>query len=404
MDQTARGEIVRVGVDLAKRVIQVHAVDSSGRVVVAKALTRERFIAWCAQLPPKVLVAMESCGGAHHWARKLAAMGLQPRLIAGHFVSPYRMEGKRGKNDANDAAAVCEAASRPSMRFVPIKTVDQQALLAVHRLREGYKEERTACVNRIRGLLTEFGFVFAQSPDALRLALPEVMEDATNELPAIARLALQRAQLQWLELDGHIAWCDERIAVHVRNDEQARVAVKLCGIGPVTASALVATVGDFRQFKTGAQFGSWLGLVPTQNSSGGKVSLGCITKRGDNYLRTLLIQGGKSAVMTAHKRQDRISRWLVQLLARVGTAPGPRPGHSGRCGRSSRRAGWSDGARPAPPSGGRRCATASRSRRRCSAGDSPAGSRLPWSLRRTRAPSICHARRRRRANFRRCRC
>jgi len=318
MDQTARGEIVRVGVDLAKRVIQVHAVDSSGRVVVAKALTRERFIAWCAQLPPKVLVAMESCGGAHHWARKLAAMGLQPRLIAGHFVSPYRMEGKRGKNDANDAAAVCEAASRPSMRFVPIKTVDQQALLAVHRLREGYKEERTACVNRIRGLLTEFGFVFAQSPDALRLALPEVMEDAINELPAIARLALQRAQLQWLELDGHIAWCDERIAVHVRNDEQARVAVKLCGIGPVTASALVATVGDFRQFKTGAQFGSWLGLVPTQNSSGGKVSLGCITKRGDNYLRTLLIQGGKSAVMTAHKRQDRISRWLVQLLARVG--------------------------------------------------------------------------------------
>jgi len=142
--------------------------------------------------------------------------------------------------------------------------------------------------------------------------------DRSIELLAIARLALQRAQLQWLELDGHIAWCDERIAVHVRNDEQARVAVKLCGIGPVTASALVATVGDFRQFKTGAQFGSWLGLVPTQNSSGGKVSLGCITKRGDNYLRTLLIQGGKSAVMTAHKRQDRISRWLVQLLARVG--------------------------------------------------------------------------------------
>jgi transposase len=308
MEHAVRGEIVRVGVDLAKRVIQVHAVDASGRVVVAKALARERFTAWCAQLAPGVTIAMETCGGAHHWARKLATMGMEPRLIAGHFVGPYRMEGKRGKNDANDAAAVCEAASRPSMRFVPVKTAEQQALLAVHRLREGFKEERTACMNRIRGLLTEFGLVFAQSPQVLRLALPDVMEDATNELPTIARLALQRAHQQWLELDSHIAWCDE----------QARVAIQLCGIGPVTASALVATVGDFRQFKTGAQFGSWLGLVPRQNSSGGKVSLGCITKRGDDYLRTLLIQGAKSAVMTAHKRQDRISQWLVQLVARIG--------------------------------------------------------------------------------------
>ena len=228
------------------------------------------------------------------------------------------MEGKRGKNDANDAAAICEAASRPSMRFVPMKTAEQQALLAVHRLREGFKEERTACVNRIRGLLAEFGLVFAQGPEVLRLALPDAMEDATNELPTIARLALQRAQQQWFELDSHIAWCDQRIAAHVRSDEQANVAVQLCGIGPVTASALVATVGDFRQFKTGAQFGSWLGLVPRQNSSGGKVSLGCITKRGDDYLRTLLIQGAKSAVMTAHRRQDRISQWLVRLVARIG--------------------------------------------------------------------------------------
>ena len=318
MEQTTRGAIVRVGVDLAKRVIQVHAVDAAGRVVIAKPLGRDKFMAWCAQLPPGTVVAMESCGGAHHWGRRLAAMGLTPRLIAGQFVAPYRKEGKRGKNDANDAAAVCEAASRPSMRFVPVKTVHQQAQLAVHRLREGYKEERTACVNRIRGILTEFGMVFAQSPEVLRLALPDVLEDASNELPAIARFALQRAHLQWLELDAHIAWCDERIAAHVRSDEQAKVAVQLYGVGPVTASALVATVGDFKQFKTGAQFGAWLGLAPSQNSSGGKVRLGGITKRGDNYLRTLLIQGAKSAVMTAHKRQDRISQWLVQLLARVG--------------------------------------------------------------------------------------
>ncbi len=318
MSDIIRGAIVRVGVDLAKRVIQVHAVDAAGRVVTAKALARDQFSAWCAQRPAGCLVAMESCGGAHHWARKLRSMGFDARLIAGHFVGPYRMQGKSGKNDANDAAAVCEAASRPSRRFVPIKTPQQQALLAVHRLREGYKEERTACINRIRGLLTEFGLVFAQSPDALRLALPEALEDASNELPALARLALQRAHLQWLEIECPIAWCDEHIAAPVRSDAQAKSAAQLCGIGPVTASALVASVGDFTQFKSGAQFGAWLGLVPSQNSSGGKASLGRITQRGDDYLRTLLIQGAKSAVMTAHKRSDKISQWLVQWLARVG--------------------------------------------------------------------------------------
>ncbi len=318
MEQITRGQIVRVGVDLAKRVIQVHAVDAEGRTVVAKALARDRFLPWCAQLGPQCLIAMETCSGAHHWARRLTALGLQPRLIAGHFVAPYRMQGRQGKNDANDAAAVCEAASRPSMRFVPVKTPEQQGQLAVHRLREGFKEERTACINRLRGLLAEFGLVFAQSPQALRLALPDVLEDASNELPAVARLALQRAQLQWTELDAHIVWCDERIAAHVRSDAQAHAAMQLCGVGPVTASALAAAVGDLRQFKSGAQFSSWLGLVPSQNSSGGKASLGRITKRGDDYLRTLLIQGAKSAVMTAHRRRDRISQWLVQLLARVG--------------------------------------------------------------------------------------
>jgi len=318
MEQITRGQIVRVGVDLAKRVIQVHGVDGDGRTVVAKALGRDRFLAWCAQLGPQCVIAMETCSGAHHWARRLTALGLQPRLIAGHFVAPYRMQGRQGKNDANDAVAVCEAASRPSMRFVPVKTAEQQGQLAVHRLREGFKEERTACINRMRGLLAEFGLVFAQSPQALRQALPDLLEDASNELPAVARFALQRAQLQWSELDAHMAWCDERIAAHVRSDAQAQSAMQLCGVGPVTASALAASVGDLRQFKSGAQFGSWLGLVPSQNSSGGKASLGRITKRGDDYLRTLLIQGAKSAVMTAHRRRDKISQWLVQLLARVG--------------------------------------------------------------------------------------
>jgi transposase len=316
--QGTASAIVRVGVDLAKRVIQVHAVDATGRVVTARALARDKFMPWCAQLPPGCVVAMETCSGAHHWARRLSSMGLQPRLVAGHLVAPYRLEGRRAKNDANDAAAVCEAASRPHMRFVPVKSAQQQAMLAVHRLREGYKEERTACINRIRGLLSEFGLVYAQSPEALRARLVEDIEDAGNEMPHLARVALQRAQLQWLELECHIAWCDERIATHVRTDEQARAAAQLMGIGPITASALSASVGDLRQFRTAAQFGAWLGLVPSQNSSGGKTSLGRITKRGDDYLRTLLIQGAKSAVMTAHRRKDRISQWLVQLSARVG--------------------------------------------------------------------------------------
>jgi transposase len=318
MSEVTRGLIVRVGVDLAKRVIQVHAVDANGRVVTARALARDKFMAWCAQLPPGCLVAMEACSGAHHWGRKLIALGLDARLISASFVTPYRMEGRGGKNDANDAAAVCEAASRPKMRFVPVKTTDQQGVMTVHRLREGIKEERTACINRIRGLLAEFGLVFPQSPKALRQVLPDVLEDASNEMGAMARLALQRAQQQWEELDEHMIWCDQRVGAHVKNDAQAKTAAKLHGIGPIGASAMVASVGDFKQFKSGSQFGAWLGIVPKQNSSGGKVSLGRITKRGDEYLRTLLIQGAKSAVMSAHKRSDPISKWVVQLKERVG--------------------------------------------------------------------------------------
>jgi len=183
------------------------------------------------------------------------------------------MAGKRGKNDANDAAAICEAAGRPHMRFVPVKTTQQQGQLAVHRLREGFKEERTALINRIRGLLAEFGLVFPQSPEALRKVLAEVIEDASNELPGVARLALQRAHLHWIDIELQIHWCDERIASHVRSDDRARAAATLQGIGPVTASALVASVGDFGQFANARQFGAWLGLVPSQNSSGGKASV-----------------------------------------------------------------------------------------------------------------------------------
>jgi len=318
MTEITRALIARVGVDLSKRVYQVHAVDRAGRRVLAKSFAVDRFYAWCAELPAGCLVAMETCGGAHHVARRLRLLGLDARLVAAHFVTPYRMAGRSGKNDANDAAAICEAAGRPQMRFVPVKTAQQQGLLALHRLREGYKEERTALISRIRGLLLEFGLSYAKGPEALRPLLAGVLEDASNELPGIARLALQRAHEQWIALDEQLRWCDQRVAEHVRTDAQASAAAKLLGIGPLTASALVASVGDFKQFDSAAQFGAWLGLVPSQNSTGGKARLGRITKRGDDYLRTLLIQGAKSALMTAGKRSDRISQWLVQLRLRAG--------------------------------------------------------------------------------------
>ena len=318
MAEITRSAVARVGVDLSKRVLHVHAVDCAGRLVAAKPMSPERFFLWCAELPAGCLVAMEACGGAHHVARRLRLLGLDARLIAGYFVTPYRMAGKSGKNDANDAAAICEAAGRPHMRFVPVKTAAQQGQLCVHRLREGFKEERTALINRIRGLLAEFGLVFPQSPQALRKVLAEVIEDGANELPGVARLALQRAHRHWIDIELQMSWCDERIANHVRSDERAKAAAMLQGIGPVTASALVASVGDFSQFDNARQFGAWLGLVPSQNSTGGKARLGRITKHGDDYLRSLLIQGAKSAVMSAGKRSDRISQWLVQLKERVG--------------------------------------------------------------------------------------
>lgn len=311
-------EITRVGVDLAKAVIQVNAVDAAGKLVTNRQLSRDKFVSWCAQLPKGCLVAMEGCGGAHHWSRRLIALGLNAKIIPAHLVAPYRLQGKGGKNDANDAAAVCEAASRPNMHFVAVKTNVQQGLLCVHRLREGLKEERTASINRIRGMLTEFGLVVSKSPEKLREKLTDMLEDATNDLSGLARLVIEEAYGHWKEIEDRMKWCDERINAHVKDDAQAKAAKELMGVGSVTASAVVATVGDFNQFKNGAQFGAWLGLTPRQNSSGGKNSLGGITKRGDMYLRSLLIQGAKSAVLTAHKRDDPISKWLYQLRERSG--------------------------------------------------------------------------------------
>jgi len=199
-----------------------------------------------------------------------------------------------------------------------IKSCEQQGVMSLHCVREGLKEERTACINQIRGVLTEFGLTFGKSPKVLRAVLTDVIEDASNDLSTMARLVIQRAFEHWRELDEHLRWCDRQVGQHVRANPAAKRAAKVVGIGELGASALTAGVGDFRQFKSGHQFGAWLGLMPRQDSSGGKIRLGCITKRGDNYLRTLLIQGAKSAVLNADKRDDPTSSWLRQLTARVG--------------------------------------------------------------------------------------
>lgn len=223
---------------------------------------------------------------AGHGAGRAHRLGAPGRAV------PQR--GARGKNDANDAAAICEAASRPHMRFVPVKGIEQQSLLCVHRLREGVKADRTACINRIRGLLLEFDIAVATGVRALQTTLHDILEDAGNELNGLARMTLQRAHAQWRELDEHLAWCDARLGAHTANSAEVQRAADLMGVGPITASAAVATVGDFKQFDSGAQFGAWPGLVPKQRSSGGKGNLGTITKRGDADLRTLLVQGAKS--------------------------------------------------------------------------------------------------------------
>ena len=311
--------VTRVGVDLAKNLIQVCALDASGKVLANKSLPRDKFLAWCTeQLPPECLVAMEACSGSHHWARELNKRGFTAKIISASLVEPYRMEGKGGKNDANDAFAVSEAAARPKMRFIPVKSRQQQGLLCVHRIREGFKEERTGIINRIRGLIAEFGLVVSKSPDKRRESLQDLLEDAENGLDWLARLAVQELSTHWEAIDQKIDWCDLRINAHIAEDTQAKAAMQLMGVGPITASAVVTTVVDFKQFKNGAQFGAWLGLTPRQNSSGGKTKLGKITKRGDTYLRTLLIQGAKSAVMSAHKREDPISKWLFELKEKAG--------------------------------------------------------------------------------------
>lgn len=312
-------KITAVGLDLAKQIIQVHAIDVRGEVVLRKAVRRERLLALLAQFPC-CIVGMEACSGAHHWARELVKLGHQPRLMAAEFVRPFR-KSLAAKNDANDAEAVCTAVVQPNMRWVTLKSIEQQARLSLHRLRQGLIEERTATINRLRGVVAEFGIVLPQSVALLQRALPAVLADE-ERLPVLVQRSVQMMREHLHDLDARLAEFDRAIAQHARSSVPAQRLMALTGIGPLTASAAVATVGNAHDYRNGRQFAAWLGLVPRQYSSGGKIKLGRITRRGDAYLRTLLIQGARSALQAALRRaparRDRLSAWIVQLAQRVG--------------------------------------------------------------------------------------
>jgi transposase len=277
--------IVTVGIDLAKNVFAVHGVDDAGKPVLVRTnVARGKLLELIASLPP-CLIGMEACSGAHHWARLFTAYDHTVRLMAPKFVTPYRLSGKRGKNDAADAAAICEAVTRPAMRFVPPKSLQQQSELMIHRARQGFVAQRTATINRIRGLLSEFGIVMPLKAATVRREAMRQLED----LPGWANSVIGDLLSEVSRLDERIAQYDRHIEQIAKASVPAKQLMQLPGVGPTTATALVAMIGSGRDFRCGRQLAAWLGLVPGQYSSGGKQRLGRITKAGDPYLRMLLI-------------------------------------------------------------------------------------------------------------------
>ena len=306
--------IVFVGIDLAKNVFAVHGVDEHGKPsLVRPSVARAKLHELVASLPA-CTVAMEACSGAHHWARLFAAHGHTVRLMAPKFVTPYRMSGKRGKNDAADAAAICEAVQRPSMRFVPTKSPEQQGVLCVHRARQGFVETRTAAINRIRGLLAEFGIVLPLKADTVRREAALHLED----LPGWANVVVGDLLSELHRLDERIAQYDRHLVTIARQDDRAKALMRLRGVGHTTATALLAMIGSGHEFRCGRQLAAWLGLVPGQYSSGGKARLGRITKAGDAYLRSLLVLGARALLNCATGRSDPVSRWALALRQRRG--------------------------------------------------------------------------------------
>ena len=306
--------ILTVGIDLAKNVFALHGVNEAGKPeLLQPRVPRTKLHALVASLPP-CAIGIEACSGAHHWARLFQAHGHTVRLIAPKLVTPYRMSGKRGKNDAADAAAICEAVSRPNMRFVPIKTVEQQSRLMAHRAREGYVQQRTATLNRIRGLLSEFGIVLPLKAEVVRREACNHLEDLSGYANTVIGDLLSEVH----HLDERIKQYDSHIRTMAKDCTAAQHLMQLSGVGETTATAIVATVGNAHEFDSGRQFAAWIGLVPGQYSSGGKSRLGRITKAGDAYLRSLLVLGARAVLNAAANKTDSLSRWAMQLRQRRG--------------------------------------------------------------------------------------
>lgn len=299
-------KITTIGIDLAKSVFQIHATDSHGKVVLRRCLKRSQMVTFFSQ-QERCLVGMEACGSAHYWARTLQSLGHEVRLMPPQFVRPYV---KTNKHDAADAEAICEAVRRPNMRFVAVKSIEQQSILAVHRARSGMVKARTAQSNQLRSLLGEFGVVLPRGISALCQAVPVLLEG--EELPLSLRSLMARLHHQLRELDRQVLELEAEIVAWHRASEPSKRLAQIPGIGPLTASALVASIGDIRHFRNSRQLAAWLGLVPKQHSSGGKARMLGISKRGDTYLRTLLIHGARS--VARHSKAP--LGWLPSLLAR----------------------------------------------------------------------------------------
>ena len=304
--------IATIGIDLAKNVFQLHGVDEHGKPVLRRQIHRGQMRGLFVNLPPCV-IGMEACASAHYWGRTLEGYGHTVRLIAPHFVKPYV---KTHKNDATDAEGICEAVSRPNMRFVPIKSIEQQSALSLHRVRQGFVRARTAQACQIRSLLAEFGLVMPQGIANLK-QVPRLLQVAGKELPPPFCRLIERLLAHLKELDRQARELEGQIVDWHEHSEPSRRLAKIPGIGPITASALVASISDVRSFKSGRQLAAWLGLVPRQHSSGGKPVLLGISKRGDRYLRTLLVHGARSVIVQARKRSDeKRNDWLKKLLDR----------------------------------------------------------------------------------------
>jgi transposase len=304
--------VMTIGLDIAKNVFQLHGVDANGKTVLRKQLKRNQVLAFFANLSA-CRVGLEACSGAHYWARELIKLGHDARLISPQFVKPYV---KGNKNDANDAEAICEAVGRSNMRFVPIKSIEQQDLQMLHRVRSGLVKERTALANCIRGLLSEYGIIVALGIAKLRQQLPDILEEAENGLTMAARQIFADLQEQLIELDKQVAAYGDKIQSVHRASEVSQRLGDVPGIGSITATALLAALGDGKAFTSARQVAAWLGLVPRQDSSGGKPRLLGISKRGDVYLRTLLIHGARAVVKAAAQKDDSQSRWINDLVKR----------------------------------------------------------------------------------------